>query len=66
MKEILDVVTDKRYRSRKWIGFLVLTLGLFVLVLLEKDASDWVQWASIGYPAFCAANALLKWKGVES
>lgn len=66
MKELHDLVTDKRYRSRKWIGFLLMSLGLFVLLMLDKNAEEWVRWSAIGYPAFCAANAVLKWKGAEA
>jgi nitrate reductase NapE component len=66
MKELTDLVTDKRYRSRKWIGFLLLTIGTFTLVALDKDVSEFVKWAIFGYPAFCAANAWLKGQGVES
>ena len=66
LNELRDVVSDKRYRSRKWWGFILLTVGLFVLLMTGHEASEWVKWGSIGYPAFCAANAVLKWKGVES
>lgn len=66
MKPLTDMVTDTRYRSRKWVGFLLLTIGLFVLLINGHDATEWVKWSSIGYPAFCAANAALKWRGVES
>lgn len=66
MEAFTDIVTDKRYRSRKWWGFILLTVGLFVLLLQGVDAELWVRWGSIGYPAFCAANTVLKWKGVES
>lgn len=66
VKALVDVVTDKRYRSRKWIGFLVITFGTFVLLMTDHDAGLFVQWATVGYPAFCAANAALKWKGVEA
>ena len=66
MKAIVDTVTDKRYRSRKWIGFLLVTICTFTLAYLDKDMSAWIQWVTIGYPAFCAANAVLKWKGVEA
>lgn len=61
-----DVVFDKRYRSRKWWGFCMISVFCFVLLLKGIDASEFVKWAAIGYPAFCAANAVLKWKGVES
>ena len=66
MKQLTDMVGDKRYRSRKWLGFLVMSLGLFVLLIFDKDAAEWVRWGTIGYPAFCAANAALKWKGAEA
>lgn len=66
VKSLVDTVTDKRYRSRKWIGFLLLSVGTFALALMEKEMTSWIQWATIGYPAFCAANAALKWKGVEA
>lgn len=66
MKALVDTVTDKRYRSRKWVGFLLITIGTFTLAYLGKDMSAWIQWVTIGYPAFCTANAVLKWKGVEA
>ena len=67
LHELRDVVSDKRYRSRKWWGFILLTVGLFALLMMGKENAElWVKWGSIGYPAFCAANAALKWKGVES
>ncbi len=64
--ELIALITDKRYRSRKWVGFLLITLGTFVLTFLGKDLSAWIQWVSIGYPTFAAANAILKWRGVEA
>ena len=62
----VSTITDKRYRSRKWVGFLVLTIGTAVFTWFGKDMGSWMQWATIGYPVFCAANAALKWKGVEA
>lgn len=66
MNQLIDTVTDKRYRSRKWIGFLLITICTFALTVMQKEMAAWIQWASIGYPIFCAANAALKWKGVEA
>lgn len=66
MKQLLDAVTDKRYRSRKWWGFLIGSTFTFVLLMTGNDASEFVKWAAIGYPAFCAANTILKYNDKES
>ena len=66
MKELADMVTDKRYRSRKWLGFLLITLCTFVLTIMGKDMGAWIQWTLVGYPAFVAGNTVLKWKGKEA
>ena len=63
---IRDYLIDKRYRSRKWIGFLVLTILTFILVMMDKELAEWIRWATIGYPAFCAANAVLKYNDKEA
>ena len=63
---IRDYITDERYRSRKWLGFLIISILTFILAVLDKDLTEWIRWATIGYPAFCAANAVLKYNDKEA